>query len=361
VVDVARTAAAIELSPEEETELRRLVRAPSTPNQQALRARIVLRASEGASNTAIAEELELSLPTVGQWRSQFAREGLEGLADRPRSGRPRTIDDEMVQRVLAKTLERPPGGETHWSVRRLAKETGLAPSTVARIWKTHRLQPHRTRTFKYSNDPQLVAKVIDIVGLYLNPPEGALVLCVDEKTQVQALNRTQPILPLRPGLPEGRTHDYKRNGTTNLYAALEIANGQVLTNCEPRHRAQEFLAFLKQIDRAYPHDELHLVLDNSSTHTTPDVNSWLTRHPRVHFHFTPTGASWMNMVETWFSILTRQHIRRGSHDNVAELITAIDTYIANWNQHPKPFTWTKTADEILAKAIKQQTTSGTEH
>lgn len=361
MVDVARTAAAIELSPEEETELRRLVRMPSTPNQQALRARIVLRASEGASNTAIAEELDLSLPTVGLWRSQFARDGLEGLADRPRSGRPRTIDDDTVQRVLAKTLERPPGGETHWSVRRLAKETGLAPSTVARIWKTHRLPPHRTRTFKYSRDPELAAKVIDIIGLYLNPPEGALVLCVDEKTQVQALNRTQPILPLRPGLPEGRTHDYKRNGTTNLYAALEIANGQVLTDCQPRHRAQEFLAFLKQIDRAYPEGELHLVLDNSSTHTTPEVNSWLDRHRRVHFHFTPTGASWMNMVETWFSILTRQHIRRGSHDTVPELINAIDTYVANWNQHPKPFSWTKTADQILAKAIKQQPTSGTEH
>jgi transposase len=361
VVVVARSAAAVELSPEEEAELRRLVRTPSTPNQQALRARIVLRASEGASNTAIAEELQLSLPTVGLWRSQFAREGLEGLADRPRSGRPRTIDDEVVQRVLAKTLERPPGGETHWSVRRLARETGLAPSTVGRIWKTHRLQPHRSRTFKYSNDPRLVAKLVDIVGLYLNPPEGALVLCVDEKTQVQALNRTQPILPLRPGLPEGRTHDYKRNGTTNLYAALQIANGQVLTDCQPRHRSQEFLSFLKQIDRASPEGELHLVLDNSSSHTTPEVNSWLTRHPRVHFHFTPTGASWMNMVETWFSILTRPQIRRGSHDSVPELINAIDTYVANWNQHPKPFTWTKTADQILAKAIKQQPTSGTEH
>jgi len=358
---VARTAPLIELSREEEVELRRLVRTPSTPNQQALRARIVLRASEGASNTAIAAELGLSLPTVGLWRAQFAREGLEGLADRPRSGRPRTIDDETVQRVLAKTLEPPPGGESHWSVRRLAKETGLAPSTVARIWKTHRLQPHRTRTFKYSRDPQLVAKVIDIVGLYLNPPEGALVLCVDEKTQVQALNRTQPILPLRPGLPEGRTHDYKRNGTTNLYAALQIATGEVLTDCQPRHRSQEFLAFLRQIDRAYPDGELHLVLDNSSTHTTPEVNSWLGRHPRIHFHFTPTGASWMNMVESWFSILTRQQVRRGSYDSVAELIAAINHYVANWNQRACPFVWTKTADEILSKATKQQTTSGTEH
>ena len=357
---MARGAAAIELSSEEEVELRRLVRTPSTPNQQALRARIVLRAAAGVSNTAIAEELGLSLPTVGLWRSQFAREGLDGLADRPRSGRPRTIDEATVQRVLAKTLERPPGGESHWSVRRLARETGLAPSTVARIWKTHRLQPHRTRTFKYSRDPELVAKVIDIVGLYLNPPEGALVLCVDEKTQVQALNRTQPILPLRPGLPEGRTHDYKRNGTTNLYAALQIATGQVLTDCQPRHRHQEFLAFLRQIVRAYPDGELHIVLDNSSTHTTPEIQSWLSRHTRVHFHFTPTGASWMNMVETWFSILTRQQVRRGSYDSVAELIAAIEHYVAGWNDRTGPFTWTKTADQILAKA-KQQTTSGTEH
>jgi transposase len=350
VVGVARGAAAIELSSEEEVELRRLVRAPSTSNQQALRARIVLRAAAGVSNTAIAEELGLSLPTVGLWRSQFAREGLDGLADRPRSGRPRTIDEASVQRVLAKTLERPPGGESHWSVRRLARETGLAPSTVARIWKTHRLQPHRTRTFKYSRDPELVAKVIDIVGLYLNPPEGALVLCVDEKTQVQALNRTQ-----------GRTHDYKRNGTTNLYAALQIATGQVLTDCQPRHRHQEFLAFLRQIVRAYPDGELHIVLDNSSTHTTPEIRSWLSRQPRVSFHFTPTGASWMNMVESWFSILTRQQVRRGSYDSVAELIAAIEQYVASWNDRTGPFTWTKTADQILAKAIKQQTTSGTGH
>jgi transposase len=358
---MARTAPAIVLSREEKDELRRLERTPSTPNQQALRARIVLRASEGASNTVIANELGLSLPTVGLWRGQFSREGLEGLVDRPRSGRPRTIDDQTVQRVLATTLERPPGGESHWSVRRLAKETGLAPSTVARIWKTHRLQPHRTRTFKYSRDPELVAKVVDIVGLYLNPPEGALVLCVDEKTQVQALNRTQPILPLRPGLPEGRTHDYKRNGTTNLYAALQIATGEVLTDCQPRHRSQEFLAFLRQIDRAYPDRELHLVLDNSSTHTTPEVNSWLGRHPRIHFHFTPTGASWMNMVESWFSILTRQHVRRGSYDSVTELIAAIEHYVTNWNERACPFIWTKTANDILVKATKQQTTSGTEH
>jgi transposase len=361
VVGVPRAAAAIELSPEEEAELRRRVRTPSTTNQTALRARIVLRAAQGATNTEIADELRLSLPTVGLWRAKFAREGLAGLADRPRPGRPRTIDEATVQRVVAKTLEPPPGGESHWSVRRLAREVGLSPSTVQRIWQAHRLKPHRARSFKYSRDPQLVAKVVDVVGLYLNPPEGALVVCVDEKTQVQALNRTQPILPLRPGLPEGRTHDYKRNGTTNLYAALEIASGQVVHACQPRHRHQEFLAFLRRIVRAFPEGELHLVLDNSSTHTTPEVERWLKRHKRVHFHFTPTGASWMNMIESWFSILSRQQVRRGSYDSVAQLIAAIERYVASWNERACPFVWTKTADEVLAKAMKKQPTSETEH
>jgi len=361
VVDVPRAAAAIALSPEQEAELRRRVRTPSIAQKDALRARIVLRAAEGASNTEIAGELGLSLPTVSLWRAQFARAGLAGLADRPRSGRPRAIGEETVQRVLAKTLEPPPAGESHWSVRRLARETGLSSSTVHRIWRTHRLKPHRTRTFKYSRDPQLVAKVIDIVGLYLDPPAGALVLCVDEKTQVQALDRTQPILPLRPGLPEGRTHDYKRNGTTNLYAALEIASGQVVTACQPRHRHQEFLAFLRRVVREFPEGELHLVLDNSSTHTTPEVERWLSRQKRVHFHFTPTGASWMNLVESWFSILTRQQVRRGSYASVGDLITAIDRFVAGYNERAQPFVWTKTPEQVLAKAVEQQATSETEH
>lgn len=361
MVGVPRAAAAIALSPEQEAELRRRARTPSSAQKDAVRARIVLRAAEGATNTEIAAELGLSLPTVSLWRAQFAREGLSGLADRARSGRPRAFDEQTVQQVLAKTLEPPPAGESHWSVRRLASEVGLSSSTVHRIWRTHRLKPHRTRTFKYSRDPHLVAKVIDIVGLYLDPPEGALVLCVDEKTQVQALDRTQPMLPLRPGLPERRTHDYKRNGTTNLYAALEIASGQVVTACQPRHRHQEFLAFLRRIVREFPAGELHLVLDNSSTHTTPEVERWLARHKRVHFHFTPTSASWMNLVESWFSILTRQHVRRGSYASVADLIAAIDRFVAGYNERAQPFLWTKTPEQVLAKAVKQQHTSETEH
>lgn len=242
----------------------------------------------------------------------------------------------------------------------MARASGLAPASVQRIWAEHRLKPHQTRTFKYSRDPELVAKVIDVVGLYLHPPEGALVLCVDEKTQIQALDRTAPILPLRPGQAERRTHDYKRNGTTSLYAALEVATGQVLGECYPRHRHEEFLAFMRALVKAYPTGELHVVLDNSSTHTTPEVTRWLARNRRVHFHFTPTGASWMNLVESWFSILTRQQVRRGSYASPAELVGAIQRFIASWNDRAIPFTWTKSAEQILARAIRQDT-SETEH
>jgi transposase len=358
---VARAAPPIALSGEDEAELRALVRAPSTPQQDALRARIVLRAAEGATNRQIATETGASLPTVGLWRGNFAREGRAGLRDRPRSGRPRTIDDDEVQRVLATTLEPPPDATTHWSVRRLAAATGISPTTVHRIWRDHRLKPHQVRTFKFSRDPRLVEKVIDVVGLYLDPPKGALVLCVDEKTQIQALDRTQPTLPIKPGKAQRMTHDYKRNGTTSLYAALEIATGQVTGACYPRHRHQEFLAFLNRVVRAYPRVPLHVVLDNSSTHATPEVERWLARHRRVHFHFTPTSASWMNMVETWFSILTSQRVRRGVYRDVPELIAAIEHFIAGYNERAQPFVWTKTADEVLAKAIKHQPTSGTEH
>lgn len=357
---MARAAVSIELDAGERAELERLLRAPSTPQQSATRARIVLRAADGASNRQIASEVGLSELAVGRWRTKFAAQGLAGLEDRPRSGRPRTIDDATVQRVIAKTLEPPPAGESHWSVRRLAQATGLAPATVHRIWRAHQLKPHQTRTFKHSTDPELEAKVIDIVGLYLDPPANALVLCVDEKTQIQALDRTQPILPLRPGLPEGRTHDYRRHGTTSLYAALQIDTGQVVTECHPRHRAEEFLHFLRRIVREFPHGELHLVLDNSSTHSTPAVKRWLRRHRRVHFHFTPKGASWMNMVESWFSILTRQSVRRGSYRSVADLIAAIEHFVQGYNQRAQPFIWTKTASDILAHT-KPHTTSETEH
>ena len=357
---MARPAVPIDLSPEQEADLRALLRAGSTPQQMAVRARIVLRAAQGASSTQIAGELGTTTQTVGLWRGRFARQGLNGLADAARAGRPRRVNEAAVGRVLAMTLERPPGGESRWSVRAMARATGLSPATVQRIWADNRLKPHRTRTFKYSRDPELVAKVIDLVGLYLHPPEGALVLCVNEKTQIQALDRTAPILPLRPGQAERRTHDYKRNGTTSLYAALEIATGQVLGECYSRHRHEEFLAFMRALVKAYPAGELHVVLDNSSTHTTPEVERWLARHRRVRFHFTPTSASWMNLVESWFSILTRQQVRRGTYASAAELVAAIQAFIASWNDRATPFTWTKTADQVLAKAIRQDT-SETEH
>jgi transposase len=352
---------AIDLSEEEERELRAVLRTPSVSQQQALRARIVLRAAEGATNTQIAADTGVSLPTVGLWRRNFAERGLHGLADAPRSGRPRQIDDEEVQRVLAKTLEAPPDGSTHWSVRRLAAATGVSPTTVHRIWREHKLKPHQVRSFKFSKDPRLAEKIIDVVGLYMDPPKGALVLCVDEKTQTQALDRTQPTLPIKRGKAQRMTHDYKRNGTTSLYAALEVATGEVTGACYPKHRHQEFLAFLNQLVRAYPRRPLHVVLDNSSTHSTPEVTKWLARHKRVHFHFTPTSASWMNMVEIWFSILTTQQVRRGVYHDVAELIAAIEYFIDSYNQRAQPFIWTKTPDQILAKATKRQPTSGTLH
>ena len=361
MVVVARGAVGIELSEEEERRLRALLRTPSASQQQALRARIVLRAAEGATNTQIAAEAGVSLPTVGLWRRSFSERGLEGLADAPRSGRPRRIDDAEVQRLLALTLEPPPDGSTHWSVRRLAGATGLSSTTVHRIWREHKLKPHQLRSFKFSRDPQLAEKIVDVVGLYLDPPEGALVLCVDEKTQIQALDRTQPTLPLKPGKAQRMTHDYKRNGTTSLYAALEIATGEVTGACYPQHRHQEFIAFLNQLVKAYPRRPLHVVLDNSSTHSTPEVARWLERHKRVHFHFTPTSASWLNMVEIWFSILTNQQVRRGAYHDVPELIAAIEHFIDGYNQRAQPFVWTKTPEQILTKAIKQQDTSETVH
>jgi transposase len=334
--------------------LRSLVRARTTEQRLVQRARIVLRAAEGTPNRRIAAELRVAPMTVLLWRERYARAGLAGLADEARPGRPPTYGREERDRVIALTLEPPSDGTTHWSARRLARRVPMSETTVWRIWQTVGLKPHRTETFKYSTDPALEAKVRDVVGLYLAPPERAIVLSLDEKTQIQALDRTAPMLPLRPGQVERHTHDYKRNGTTSLFAALEVATGTVTTEARARHTGADFLAFLRRVERAYPGGELHVVLDNVSTHKTPDVRAWLERHPRITFHFTPTSASWMNQIETWFGILSREAIRRGSFGSVKELIARIDLFAANWNAGSSPFAWVKTADEILAKAVRKR-------
>jgi len=323
------------------------------------RARIVLAVADGEGTSAVARRFQVSRPTVIKWRERFAVGGLETLSDQPRSGRPKRLDDSAI---ITRTLEAPPGrlGVTHWSTRLLARELGISDSSVARAWRAYLVQPWRRGTFKFSTDPELEAKVRDVVGLYLDPPARAIVLCVDEKSQIQALDRTQPILPLRPGLPERATHDYTRHGTTTLFAALEVATGRVTDACYERHRNDEFLAFLKIVARAYPRRELHLVVDNYQTHKHPNVNAWLAKHPRVHLHFTPTSASWMNLVEVFFSIITRQAIRRGSYTSVRDLTSAISRFIDGWNTRCEPFLWTKTADEILTHTTRKRT-SDAEH
>jgi transposase/transposase-like protein len=338
-----------------------MTRAGTTEQRTVMRARIILRAAEGAAHVEIADELGVSVPTVLLWRRRFKEQGLAGLADAPHPGRPRVYGRELRERILVTTLTKPEGA-THWSTRRLAQRVGVSASTVARVWQEGRLKPHRSETFKFSSDPELVAKVTDVVGLYLNPPERAIVLSVDEKTQVQALDRTQPMLPLRPGQVERHTHDYKRNGTLSLFAALEIATGQVTNQARGRHTGDDFLAFLRLLARTYPKGEIHVVLDNVSTHKTPDVQAWLAKHKRFTFHFTPTSASWMNQVETWFSILSRQAIRRGSFESVRALTAAIERFTREWNAGATPFSWVKTADAILAKAVrKAQADSGAGH
>jgi transposase len=338
-----------------------MTRAGTTEQRTAMRARIILRAAEGAAHVAVADELGVSVPTVLLWRRRFKEQGLAGLADAPHPGRPRRYGREVRERILAETLS-PPEAATHWSRARLAKRIGVSASTVGRVWTEGRLKPHRTETFKFSTDPELVAKVTDVVGLYLAPPDRAIVLSVDEKTQIQALDRTQPMLPLRAGGVERRTHDYKRNGTLSLFAALDVATGRVTNQARERHTADDFLAFLRLLARTYPAGEVHVVLDNVSTHKTDDVQRWLGRHKRFTFHFTPTSASWMNQVETWFSILTRQAIRRGSFQNVRVLTAAIERFTREWNASAGPFTWVKAADEILAKAVrKTQADSGARH
>lgn len=340
---------AIVLSDEEREVLERWARRPKSSQALAFRCRVVLAAAEGQSSVAIADELGCNASTVGRWRVRFAARRLDGLHDEPRPGKPRSISDEQVERVIVKTLEEQPKDATHWSTRSMAAATGMSQSAVSRIWRAFGLKPHQTETFKLSPDPHFIDKVRDIVGLYLNPPEAAVVLCVDEKSQIQALDRSAPVLPLMPGVPARQSHDYVRNGTTNLYAALDVASGQVLAEMTPRHRAEEFRRFLNLIDASVPaHLDVHVVLDNSSTHKTPSIQRWLLRHPRFTLHFTPTYSSWLNLVERWFAELTTKWLKRSAHRSVRDLVASIRTWITNWNDNPKPFVWHKSADEILA-------------
>jgi transposase len=348
---MAGIARKIEVSDEDRETLHKWKKSPRTPQKLVRRADIILAAAEGLNNKAISERGLGSEQTICLWRKRYAERGIEGLQDEPKPGRPRRIGQDKTAEIVATTLT-PPQGMTHWSARRLAKQVGVSHSTVHRIWQAYDLKPHRTETFKFSTDPQLKEKVVDIVGLYLNPPEQALVLGVDEKSQIQALSRTQPLLQLRSGQVERHTHDYKRNGTTTLFAALNVATGEVIGECHPRHRHQEFLKFLKQLDKEVADKELHLILDNYGTHKQEKVQKWLKRHKRFHLHFTPIGASWMNMVEIWFGILTNQAIRRGNFDSVAHLVGAIKAFLSRWNEGAKPFVWTKTAEQILAKAAR---------
>jgi transposase len=351
---------AVELPDSDRAELSRWLRAPSMPAGLAQRARIVLLAADGAGTNEIVTRTGVSKPTVIAWKKRYAAEGIGGLQDRPKPGRPAQVDEVAV--VMA-TLEPPPErlGVTHWSSRLLAAELGISNVWVARIWRKWGLQPWRRQTFKFSTDPQLEAKVRDVVGLYLNPPEKAVVLSVDEKSQIQALDRTAPILPMRPGLPEKATHDYVRHGTTTLFAALEVATGKVTDACYPRHRHTEFLRFLKQVAKAYPRVELHIVADNYATHKHPAVQAWLAKNPRITMHFTPTSGSWLNMVEIFFAIITRQAIRRGTFTSVKDLTSVIRRFIDGWNDRCQPFTWIKTADEIIPKATGGQRKSFTRH
>jgi transposase len=345
-------AAALPITPDDRAVLRGWSSATQAPAALVQRARILLLAAEGVANTEIAERLGVSRPTVIAWRKRYASEGLSrGLADRHRRGRPQTVRRSRRAEILAATLSPPPAvlGVTHWSSRLLARELGMSHSTVARVWAEHDVKPWRTQTFRFSTDPELAAKVRDVVGLYLDPPAHAIVVCVDEKSQIQALERTQPVRSVAPGRVERRTHDYLRHGTTTLFAALEVATGRVTDACHPRHRHGEFLAFLELVAKAYPRRQLHVVVDNYATHKHAQVQAWLARHPRVQLHFTPTYGSWLNLVEVFFSIIERQALRRGDFASVGELVAAIGRFCDGWNQRCQPFTWTKDADQILTK------------
>ena len=344
-----RRMAELVLSDEERSELTSLAARRNTAQALALRARIVLLCASGAENQEVAAELRIDKTTVGKWRRRFVERRIDGLRDEPRSGAPRTVDDARIEAVIVRTLESQPPNATHWSSRGMARASGLSVSTVQRIWRAFGLQPHRLETFKLSTDPDFVAKVRDVVGLYVSPPAHAIVLCVDEKSQIQALDRSQPMLPMRPGQPARRSHDYKRHGTTSLFAALDIATGRVIGKCYGRHRAIEFRKFLDEIEAAVPTDlDVHLVIDNYATHKAPTVRNWLNRRPRWHVHLTPTSSSWLNQVERFFALLTERQIRRGIHRSVAALKSAITSFIEHHNADPKPFRWTKSADDILA-------------
>jgi len=344
-----RPKAQLVLSGTEREQLMALTLRRKTAQALALRARIVLGCAEGADNKTVAARQRVTKQTVGKWRSRFIEQRLDGLLDAPRPGAPRTIDDARVDALIAKTLETMPTGATHWSTRSMAREAGVSQTAVSRIWRAFGLQPHRQETFKLSSDPLFVEKVRDIVGLYLDPPVKAMVLCVDEKSQIQALDRTQPLLPLAPGIAERRTHDYARHGTTTLFAALDIATGEVIGQTHRRHRGAEFLQFLRTIEANVPPKmDVHLVMDNYGTHKTPTIKAWFARNPRFHVHFTPTSASWLNQVERWFATLTQNYIRRSTHRSTRQLEQAIRRYVEHHNADPKPFVWSKSADDILA-------------
>jgi transposase/AraC-like DNA-binding protein len=354
---------ALTLSPLERTQLTAWAASRSLPHALVQRAQAILLSADGLANTEVGARVGLSAPMVGHWRRRFRRDRLAGLYDAPRSGRPRTHDDDEVARLLRTVLHTRPQAATHWSVRTVAAQTGISKSTVQRYFALFGVQPHRTKSFTLSADPFFVEKVRDIVGLYLNPPDKALVLCVDEKSQIQALDRTQPHLPLGLGYVEGMTHTYTRHGTTTLFAALDVQTGDVIAQCKPRHRHQEFLAFLRHLDRSVPANlDLHLIIDNYATHKHPAVRRWLATRPRYHVHFTPTYSSWLNQVERWFGLITQRAIRRGSFRTVRELVQRIDTFVAHYNRTSRPFVWTATAESILAKLARlAKAISGSAH
>lgn len=354
--------AKLELTVQESNQLVEWTRRHKTSQALALRSRIVLACAQGVDNCEVARRCGVMRQTVSKWRNRFLERRLDGLLDEPRPGAPRKLDDGRIEALIATTLNERPREATHWSTRLLAKKVGVSQTTVSRAWRAFGLQPHRSETFKLSTDPLFIDKVRDIVGLYMDPPTKAMVLCVDEKSQIQALDRTQPILPLAPGLPERRTHDYKRHGTTTLFAALDVATGKVIGELHRRHRSKEFLTFLRTIEDNVPVQlDVHLIMDNYGTHKTPTVKGWLARHPRFHVHFTPTSGSWLNLVERWFGLISQRQIKRGTHRSTFELERAIRNYLSVYNEQPKPFDWTKTADEILdslAKFCKRTSDSG---